>query len=180
MPYFSTRDLAAISLSSAIWAVINWLVSPIFWQLTHLPVLCDMLGISTLIVTAWWVRKPGSIAFVGLVATVLNFILRPDANQFLGFTVASIFFDVVISLLSYDLAVEGGMRSNVILFSVSGIASTIAGFIIGNLFLNPGLLASMFGTAYVFALIHGAGGLAGSLIGIALIRGLESRRVVPQ
>jgi riboflavin transporter FmnP len=80
MSYFSTRELAAISLSAALWAVFNWLVSPIFWQLTHLPILCDMVGVTVLIVTLWWTRKPGAGATMGLIATVLNFIFRPGAR----------------------------------------------------------------------------------------------------
>jgi hypothetical protein len=177
MSYFTSRDLAAISLSSAIWAIINWLVSPIFWQLTHLPILCDMLGTSSLIVTAWWVRKPGATAFVGIVATVLNFILRPGANQFLGFTVASIFFDLVLSIISYPKAVEGSIKSNIFLIVISGMTTFIAGVIIGNMFLNPNVLANLFGSVIVFAIIHGVGGLAGSFIGVILIRGLESRGI---
>jgi len=180
LAYFTTRDLAAISLSSSLWAVINWLVSPIFWSMTRLPVLCDMLGVSALIITAWWVRKPGSTTFVGLIATLLNFILRPGANQFLGFTVASIFFDVALSLLKYDNSVEGGMKSNIVLAAVSATATFLAGYIIGNLFLAPQVLDNVYGNVFFFAGVHMAGGLAGALIGITLIRGLESRKVVPQ
>jgi len=180
MAYFTTRDLAAISLSSSLWAVINWLLSPVFWSMTRLPILCDMLGVSALIIAAWWVRKPGSIAFVGLIATLLNFILRPGANQFLGFTAASIFFDITLSLLGYDNTVEGGVKSNIILAVLASASTFLAGYIIGNLFLAPGVLSNVYGNVFSFAGVHMAGGLAGAIIGIVLIRGLESRQVVPQ
>ena len=156
------------------------MVSPIFWSMTRLPVLCDMLGVSALIITAWWVRKPGSTAFVGFIATLLNFILIPGANQFLGFTAASIFFDITLSLLKYNNTVEGGMRSNITLVAVSAAATFLAGYIIGNLFLAPQVLENVYGNVFFFAGVHMAGGLAGSLIGITLLRGLESRKVVPQ
>ncbi len=179
MGYFSTRDLAAMSLSSSLWAVINWLVSPIFWSVTRLPILCDMLGVSALIITAWWVRKPGSVVFVGLVATLLNFVLRPGANQFLGFTAASLFFDIILSLLNYGKTVEGGMRSNVTLAVISSTATFLAGYIIGNLFLAPQVMNNVYGNVFFFAGVHMIGGLLGAIIGIVLIRSLESRRVVP-
>jgi hypothetical protein len=172
--------LAAISLSASLWAVINWLISPIFWSLTHLPILCDMLGISSLIITAWWVRKPGSITFVGMIATLLNFILRPGANQFLGFTAASVFFDITLSLLNYNRILEGGMKGNAVLTVLSGFATFLAGYIIGNMFLAPQVLANVYGNVLFFAAVHMFGGLAGAIIGIVLIRGLESRGVVPQ
>jgi len=139
-----------------------------------------MLGVSTLIITAWWVRKPGSITFVGLIATLLNFILRPGANQFLGFTAASIFFDIALSLLNYGKTVESGMRNNVTLAVISSSATFLAGYIIGNLFLAPQVLNNVYGNVFFFAGIHLSGGFAGAIIGIVLIRGLESRRVVPK
>lgn len=178
MAYFTTRDLAAISLSSSLWAVINWLVSPVFWSMTRLPILCDMLGVSSLIITAWWVRKPGSTAFVGFIATLINFILRPGANQFLGFTAASVFFDMTLSILSYGKTVEGGIKSNIILTIISAAATLLAGYIIGNLFLAPDVLNNVYGNVFFFAGIHMVGGIIGAVIGIALIRSLETRIVV--
>lgn len=56
MAYFSSRDIAAIALSAALWAVLNWTVAPILWQLTHLPILCDMISSCLLILTVWWIR----------------------------------------------------------------------------------------------------------------------------
>lgn len=100
-------------------ARINWLVSPVLLRLTHLPILCDMLGVSALILVAWWVQKPGVASFLGVLATVLNFVLRPDATHFVGFTAACVFFDVVLSSLGYGTVVEGSMKSSIILVVIS-------------------------------------------------------------
>lgn len=180
MPYFNVQETVAVSLSAALWAVINWLVAPIFWQLTHLPILCDMIGVSLLILSAWWTKKPGAASFMGLVATILNFILRPGATHFIGFTVASIFFDFSTVLVGYGNSLEKGLRNTVSLSLISIISTTIAGFIIGTFFMNPMFLTNMFGGVVLFAALHGVGGLIGSVLGIIIIRGLEVRQVIPR
>lgn len=180
MSYFNSRELAAISLSAALWAVFNWLVSPIFWQLTHLPILCDMIGVTVLIVTLWWTRKPGAGATMGIIATLLNFIFRPGAFHFLGFTVACIFFDATSRLIGYRKILDKGLTGSISLIVLSVVSTTIAGFIIGNFFMNPGFLASAFGGVLFFAAIHGGGGLIGGVLGVVIIRGLERRMVIPR
>lgn len=179
MPYFNSREIAAISLSAALWAVFNWLVSPVFWQLIHLPILCDMIGVTVLIVTLWWTRKPGAGTTMGLIATVLNFIFRPGAFHFFGFTVACAFFDIASHLIGYGNMLDRGMMSHLSLVALSVASTTMAGLIIGSFFMNPGFLASAFGGVLFFAFIHGGGGLIGGILGIVIIKGLESRQVVP-
>jgi hypothetical protein len=152
-----------VSLSTSLWGVINWLVSPVLWRLTYLPILCDMLGVSALILVTWWVKKPDVASFLGVLATVLNFVLRPDATHFVGLTAVCIFFDVVLSVLGYGTVVEGGMKSSIILVVTSVISTSIVGFIISSFFMNPNFLRTTFGSAYLLAAIHGAGGLIGAV-----------------
>jgi hypothetical protein len=178
--YFDSRDLAAISLSAALWAVINWLVAPIFWQITHLPILCDMVGVSLFIITLWWTRKPGAVSFMGMIATLLTLILRPGATQFLGFTGASMVFDASTWLLGYSKRLELGLFSVVGLVSLSFLSTLVAGFIIGNLFLNPMFLSNVFGGIIVFAALHGVGGIIGGTLGIIIVKGLEARKIIPR
>ncbi len=180
MAYFSTRNIAAIALSSSLWAVLNWLVAPIFWQLTHLPILCDMIGTSLLVLTLWWTRKPGAPTLMGLVATVLNFILRPGAFHFLGFTTASVVFDVAAVIVGYRNSLDRGLVSSVILVSVSLLSTTVAGLIIGTFFMNPMFLSNMFGGVAFFATVHGLGGIIGGVLGVIITRGLEARQVIPR
>ena len=180
MAYFSTRNIAAIALSSSLWAVLNWLVAPIFWQLTHLPILCDMVGTSLLVLTLWWTRKPGAPTLMGLVATVLNFILRPGALHFLGFTAASVVFDLAALIVGYRNSLDRGLVSSVILVVVSLLSTTVAGIIIGTFFMNPMLLTKMFGGVAFFAAIHGLGGIVGGALGVVITRGLEARQVIPR
>lgn len=179
MAYFSSRDIAAIALSAAIWAVLNWTVAPIFWQLTHLPILCDMIGMSLLILTVWWTRKPGAVSLMGILATILNFMLRPGALHFLGFTAASFVFDAVSMGVGYGNSLDKPLVSSVSLIAISVLSTLLAGFIIGSFFMNPMFLSNMFGGAVFFAVLHGVGGLVGGAIGVIIARGLEARRVIP-
>ncbi|MFH1179870.1 MAG: hypothetical protein V1710_05885, partial [Candidatus Bathyarchaeota archaeon] len=100
--YFNTRQLSAISISGVLWAVINALVGPMFWNMTHLPVLCDMLGVATLSLILWWTRKPGASVMVGAIATLVTFMVSPGSVQFLGFTVACIVFEILTLILGYE------------------------------------------------------------------------------
>jgi len=178
LPYLDSWSIAVIAISASLWAVLNWLISPIFWQLTQLPILCDMIGTSLLILTLWWTRKPGTASLMGIIATILNFVLRPDAIHFLGFTVASIVFDLVAFLIGYKNSLDRGRISSVILICISLISTTVAGLIIGIFFMATVFLLNVYGGVAVFAAIHGAGGIIGGVLGVVIVRGLERRRII--
>lgn len=179
MGYFDTRDIAAVSISASLWAVLNWLVAPIFWELTHTPILCDMIGTSQFVLTLWWTKKPGSVTFMGVVATVLNFILRPGALHFLGFTASSIVFDAAaVVLLKKDYL--DSIRGALTLVILSLISTFVAGAIIGSFFMNPLLLSNMYGGVIFFAGLHAAGGVVGGTLGVVITKGLDARQVFPR
>ena len=177
MVYFSSSDLSAISLFSSLWAILNWILAPIVWNLTHLPILCDMVGMSLLILTVWWTRKPGASFLMGVVTTFLNFVLRPGAFHFLGFTAASAVFDLTTSLIAYNEKFDRRWISQITLIGVSVVSSLVAGTIIGSFFMNIPLSSKSYGGVYVFAALHGFGGLLGGLLGVNIIRYLEARDV---
>jgi hypothetical protein len=175
--YFNTRELSAISLSAALWAILNLTVTPIFWELTHLPILCDMIGVSLLSLTVWWTRKPGGATMMGVLATILNLMMRPGSIHFLGFTAASVVFDLLTYFIGYDRTLEQGLRGWAIIFTTSLLSTGIAGAIIGTFFMNGGVLSSTYGGWAVFTGIHMAGGAVGGIFGVIFIKALESRGV---
>jgi hypothetical protein len=174
---FTTRDIAFIAISAALWAVLNATIGPIFWQATHLPILCDMIGISVFALTAWWVRKPGAVAMMGCVATLLYFIMTPSGTQFLGFTAAAVFFDFAASVIGYTRCCGEGRIGIASLMGLSVASAFVAGIIIANLFMAAAYLAG-YGGAVAFALIHAGGGAIGGALGITLIQGLKRRGMV--
>lgn len=174
MMRLTTRDLAFVSVAAALWAVLNATLGPVFWQATRLPLLCDLIGVSIFAVTAWWTRKPGAVALMGVVATLLNFLLAPGATQFLGFTASAIIFDAAATVIGYERCFAKGKAGLVIVMVLSLVSAFAAGMIIGNIFMAPIVLAG-YGGVLIFALIHAIGGGIGGALGVALIQGLRSR-----
>ena len=176
--YFNTKELSAIAISATIWAVINAIIGPSFWNLTHLPILCDMLGLATLSLVVWWVRKPGATAMVGIIATVISLVLNPGGLQFLGFTGASLAFEALTLILGYDRLLKGNAMGWGLLLLSSFLSATVAGVIIGTFFMAPAFLSSAFGGIAFFTALHGLGGLVGGAVGVVIVKGLEKRNVV--
>ncbi len=177
MTYFNTRDIAAIALSAALWGVLNAILSPVFFSMTRLPFLCDLIGFSVLIFAAWWIRKPGAITLIGLIATVINFMIIPAGVHFLGFTVASIFFDVTASVAMYGGLFKKSAYTAVSMMGISVSSGALAGYIIGTFFMAAQAMAN-WGGVIGWAGLHAIGGVIGGAIGVFLITALKNRKVI--
>jgi len=174
MPYYNSRELAAIALFSALWGVLNSIFSPIVFSMFGLPILCDMIGFSLLSLTVWWVRKLGAASLVGLIATAINFIFNPSGVFFLGFTAASIVFDIIAWLARYGVYLKKASSTAITLLSISVVSAAVAGLIIGTYFMAAPALAN-WGGVLGWAALHAAGGIIGGVIGTALVIGLVAR-----
>ena len=179
MTYFNSRNVGAIAMCVALMGVFNALISPLFWRVTHLPFLCDLLGFSALILGVWWTRRFGTATIIGLISTPINFYLNPTGAHFIGFAAASVVFDVLVRLVGYKVCFGGLKSSAVSLVSISAVCAAVAGFIIGSLFMNPNFLATMFGSIFFFAGLHVVGGILGGSIGVITVKSLEARQVIP-
>jgi hypothetical protein len=180
MAYFTSRDIAAIAMFAALWSVLSAYIAPIFWSATHMPFFCDMLGIISLMLALWWVRKFGAVTITGIIATIITFILNPYATHFFGFTAASVVLDVLTRLIGYQNCLEKLIPSVISLLFASVASTAVAGVIIGNLFMNPNFLVTMFGGVAFFAGLHAAGGAIGGTIGLMLIKALSTRISLPK
>ena len=178
MVYFSSREVAAISVCAALWSVLSVTVAPLFWQLTHLPFLCDLIGVIALMLALWWARKPGAVFATGVLATIITLVLRPGAVHFFGFTAASLVFDLLSWLSGYERCLERGLLSGFLLLLVSVVSTAVAGVVIGSFFMPSMALARM-GRLAVFAGLHALGGLLGGVVGVVVVSALVSRGVRP-
>jgi hypothetical protein len=176
LPYFNSRDVAAIAICAALWGVLNSTLSPIFFQAFNLPFLCDMIGFPSLIIAVWWTRKFGAATTVGLIATVVNFVFRPDAFYFLGFTAASVAFDILTRLMGYANVFERVLVGTTSLVFISVFSAAVAGSVIGLFFMTAKVLA-MWGGVLGWAGLHAVGGVIGGLIGAPLITALTARGI---
>jgi hypothetical protein len=176
MTYFDSREVAVIALFSALWGVLNSIFAPIVFRMFGLPILCDMVGFAILTLAAWWVRKFGAATAVGIIATVINFIFNPGGVHFLGFTVASIVFDITAKLIGYDRCFKKLLFTTISMLSVSVLSAAVAGLIIGTFFMVAPALAN-WGGVLGWAGLHAVGGIIGGVIGIVLVTGLDARGV---
>ena len=168
--YFDSRDITIIAISAAFWSILNITLAPMFWSITHLPFLCDLLAMISLFLVVWWSRKLGATTITGIIATLVNFALRPGAMHFLGFTAASIVFDVLTGVIGYKRCFS---MKGIPIIIIAIVSAWIAGFIIGSMFLSkPDVI--------FFPILHAIGGLIGSIIGLAIIKGIEARGVSPK
>lgn len=174
MPYFNAREIAAIALFGALWGVLNAVLLPIVFRLTGLPIFCDLVGFSSLALAVWWIRKLGAASTVGIVATILNFVFRPGAVHFLGFTAASIIFDVLTRLVGYERIFSKSASTIFSITLISIFSAAVAGLIIGTFFMAAPALAQ-WGGVLGWAGLHAAGGFIGGLIGATLIASLKGR-----
>jgi len=170
---FAPRDIAAIAVCSALWGILNALISPIFWQLTHMPFLCDMLAFAALILVIWWTRKLGAASLVGLIVTVMTFSVNPAAFQMLGFLAASIVFDVMARFLGYERLFKNLAWGGMMLAVISVLSAGLAGAVIGSFVMGLGTPQ----TILIFAGLHAMGGLIGAIIGVVLVKALLIRHV---
>jgi hypothetical protein len=176
MTYFDSREVAAIALFSALWGVLNSIFAPIVFRMFGLPILCDMVGFAILILTVWWIRKLGASTTVGIIATVINFIFNPGGVHFLGFTAASILFDITAKLIGYDRCFKKLLFTTISMLSVSVLSAAVAGLIIGTFFMAAPALDN-WGGVLGWAGLHSVGGIIGGVIGIVLVTGLDARGV---
>jgi hypothetical protein len=174
MPYYNSHEIAAVALLSALWGVLNSIFSPIVFNMFGLPILCDMIGFAVLSVAVWWVRKLGAATMVGIISTAINFTFNPGGVFFLGFTAASIVFDVASWLARYNVYFKKTSLTAISLFSVSVLSAAVAGFIIGTYFMAAPALAK-WGGVLGWAGLHAVGGIIGGSIGISLVAGLGAR-----
>lgn len=174
--YFTTKQIAAISLCATLWGVLNTLFAPIFFRMFGLPFLCDLIGFSVLILAAWWIRKFGSITIIGLIATAINFGLGGGIH-FIGFTVASVFFDFVTRLIGYDNSFKKPSHTIPIMMTISIMSAALAGFLIGSFFMAGPSLVN-WGGVFGWAALHAIGGVIGGAIGTFLIIALNSRKIL--
>jgi hypothetical protein len=174
VPFYNSREISAIALLSALWGVLSSIFSPIVFNMFNLPILCDMIGFAVLSLTVWWVRKLGAATSVGLIATVINFIFNPAGLFFLGFTAASIVFDILAWLARYNVYFKKPALTAIALFFISMLSAAVAGLVIGTSFM-PAVALAGWGGVLGWVGLHAVGGIIGGSIGIALVLGFVAR-----
>jgi hypothetical protein len=176
MTHFSTKDIAAIAICGSLWGVLNSIFAPLFFRATGMPFLCDLIGFALLILGSWWIRKIGALTFVGFVATVINFTLGGGV-QFLGFTFAAIFFDIVIAFIGYDKIFIRPVNTIVTMITIAILSAALAGAIIATIFMGSSPILIQWGGVFGWIGLHMIGGIIGGVIGTSLVSALDRRKI---
>ncbi|MEM3420083.1 MAG: hypothetical protein QW806_07680 [Nitrososphaerota archaeon] len=173
MVYFTSKDISAIVLSSVFWFVLNITITPIFWEITRLPFLCDVIGAVALIIAVWWTRKIGIATMVGIITTLLTLLFRPAALQMLGFATASIIFDILTKIVGYEKCFKKFLGEILFIIPILAFSTFIGGLIIGKFFMTfPAMIAII-----IFGGLHAIGGIIGAIVGIIIIEALKRRKI---
>jgi len=123
----------------------------------------------------WWVGKFGAIITTGIIATIISLTLYPIGTQFLGFTAASIVFDILTGAIRIQKSPEKSIPKLTSLLLAAIASTAVAGVIIGYIFTSSSFLLTMFGGITFFVVLHIIGGAIGGTIGITLIKALSTR-----
>lgn len=171
--YLSSRDVAAVAFCSALWGFLNTWMSPIFYKLTRMPFLCDMLAFAVLVLVIWWTRKAGAASLVGITVAAMTFMINPTAFQMLGFIAAAMVYDVATRLLGYERLFRNFAFGAIILIGISMMCAALAGLIIGAFFMGYTTQSAIL----IWGGLHAIGGLIGGTIGVITVKALMIRQV---
>ncbi len=175
MTQSTTRLVSAVAACAAFWAVLNALISPVFWQLTHMPFLCDFLAFTSLTLVVWWTRKLGSAMMTGVIVTILTFTVQPGSFQMLGFVIASFAFDLLTRAAGYGRLFDKSVSGAAFVIVLSTVCAALAGALIGAFMMGLTTLPAVL----TFAGLHAIGGIAGGAVGVATLRALTARKIAP-
>ena len=121
----------------------------------------------------WWTRKIGIATMVGIITTLLTLLFRPAALHMLGFTTASIIFDILTKIAGYERIFKKILGEILFIIPILAFSTFIGGLIIGKFFMRfPTMIAII-----IFAGLHSIGGIIGAIIGIIIIEALKRRKI---
>ena len=158
-----SREIATIAISAVLWSILNATISPVFFALTKMPFLCDLLGILSLMVVTWRLRRVGVAFATGLTATLITLSLNPYMIQFISFGMAAVIFDLFCYAFGYSRVYD---RFSAVLVLIPSVAMAfLSGIIIGSVFMGP----QSPNFVLWWGMLHAIGGLAGGIVGAAVI-----------
>jgi hypothetical protein len=166
----SPVDLALIGFFSALWVVLNLTVAPLGFQLLHLPVTHGVITFLVLLLVAWAVGKYGVVSLVGIIGSAIV-LLFGGPVPVIGFAVASLLFDVILTLSHHKI------NSKLPTLAVAALATIICSYLAGVingifiLNLNPFFTLSFWGGWNIL------GGIIGLAVAFPIIAALERANV---
>src|SRR4030043_2280471 len=130
--YFNAMDVAVMVVFSALWGILTGTLGRFGFALFGLPVFCDFAAFFTLLLSTWIISKFGVASIVGIIGSVITFMLNSQSQVF-GFTAAAILFDMLMAASQHRIRVK---VFNLIFVGLATLVSAyFAGVIIGLFFM---------------------------------------------
>jgi hypothetical protein len=160
--YFTTVDIALISVFCALWVILNLTLGPLGFSLFNLPIFCDLAVFLTLLLVVWATGKFGAASIVGIIGSIIVLMIRPSPHL-IGFATSAILFDILISVNKHKIQLKAYNLITAALVTI--VSAYFAGVIIGIFFMNRSLNTETMQWALTF---WGGWHLIGGVIGIAV------------
>jgi hypothetical protein len=167
----SAKNIALISIFSALWIALNLIVAPISFQLTGLPVIHSAIIFLTLLLTTWATGKYGSASLVGIIGSTIV-LLAGGPLPVIGFAAAALLFDAILLANRHKLNMKP--YNTTIAIAATIICAYFAGFING-IFIIPNLPIQY--TTTIWGIWNIFGGIIGLAITLPIIGALEKANV---
>ncbi len=166
----SAKDLALISLFSALWAALNLTVAPLGFRLLMLPITHGTITFLTLLLAVWATDKFGSASLVGIIGSIIV-LLTGGPLPVIGFGLAALLFDVLLLVNHHKINLKLGNLA--IAFFATIVSAYFGGAINGIFILNQ---APQFAVT-VWAGWTAVGAAIGAAVTLPIIATLERANV---
>ncbi len=153
----SAKNIALISIFSALWIVLNLTVARIAFQLLRLPLVHSIIVFLILLLIVWVTNQYGISSFVGIIGSIIV-LLAGGPLPVIGFAFASLLFDALLLVNHHKLNLKP--LSIAVTILAAAVSSYFAGVLNGVFILNQQL---------IFAVTFWAGWtIVGGIIGVAV------------
>src|SRR4030043_1974507 len=130
--YFNAMDVALMGVFSALWAILTVTLGRLGFALFGLPVFCDFAAFFTLLLSTWIISKFGVASIVGIIGSVITFMLNSQSTVF-GFMAAAILFDMLLSASQHRIRIR--VFNLIFVALVTLVSAYFAGVVIGLFFM---------------------------------------------
>ncbi len=169
--YFNAMDVALMGVFSALWAILTVTVGRFGFALFGLPVFCDFAAFFTLLLSTWIISKFGATSIVGIIGSVITFMLNSQSTVF-GFTAAAIFFDMLMSVIQHRIRIN--VFNLIFVVLVTLVSAYFAGVVIGLFF----MARSAEWVLTIWSGWHLVGGIISVVVAIPVVSVLEKAKFV--
>jgi hypothetical protein len=173
--YFTTVDIALVSVFCALWVVLNLTLGPLGFSLFNLPIFCDLAVFLTLLLVVWATGKFGTASIVGIIGSIIVLMMRPSPH-IIGFAASAILFDILMTVNNHKILLK--VYNLITAALVTAVSAYFAGVVIGIFFSNKPLTSETMQWALTFwGGWHLIGGIIGIIMAFPIIGILEKANV---